>query len=360
MKNFIIIFAVVVISILTFTFGRVTKEVVDDVNIVSAIGIDKEKGDKIKGTVVMPTFLADKSIENEIFEGESFLAKEVINNLQNQSADPLVIGGLTVALYGEEVAREGITEYADALRRDASIGSGVYLGVVDGEAAEIMKGSLGNRGTGRHLATLFEHNMKHRDLPKMNLHLFMFRFYTKGMDTFLPYVKMVNEKVEIKGIALFKEEKMVDIVNETDMFFFKGMVENFIEGTYTVRIEEIDEYASIKRIVSKRDIRVQEVNGKPEVSIHIYLQGVLSEFSGRSTDEKIVANIVKGMEDEIVKRSDKLIKKFQEKNIDPVGFGYLASTSQRNFDAAKWKATYQDMKINVTSKVDLIQTGVIE
>jgi len=360
MKNVITVFLVVIAAMVLFFLGRVEKEIVDDVNITTAIGFDQVSEDKIKGTAVIPVFKGNDEIQNETFIGESTIAKEVFNSLQKISADPLVTGGIKIALYGEEVARKGINEYVDSLIRDASVGSKILLAVVDGKAEDILKGNLGNRGTGVYLQTLIQHNIDRRDLPQSNLHTFLTRYFEQGMDSYLPYVKLEGNKVEIKGLAIFKDEKMVDIVSPENMFFFKAMVANFSEGSHTVYLKDINEYAAIKRIVSKRQIKVDDVNGDPKVTVHIYLQGILSEFTGRRTNEKIIADIIAQLEKEIVERSEEMLKKFQKENADPVGIGFMAHTSQRDFNDEKWKNGYPDVKINVTSKVELIQTGVIE
>ena len=360
MKKTILILFFIVLIISTLTYGRIRKQIIDDINVVSAIGIDQGEGNKVKGTAVIPVFKADKSVENETFQDESILARELINVLQHKSADPLVTGGISVALYQEEIARNGITEYVDSLQRDASIGSNLFLGVVDGSTEEILTSKLGNQGVGRYLERIFEHNSEQEDLPKTILQTFLFRFYTRGMDAYLPYIKLEGNKVKVTGLAIFKEEFMVDIIPEDDLFFFKALVERYAEGTYSIHLKDIDEYASIERITSRRRIDVEEVDGDPEVNIHVYIQGVLSEFSGRKTDDKIVSQITKQLEDEIVQKSEGMLQRFQKINADPVGIGYMAKSSQRNFDEKKWKDGYPQVKINVEAKVDLIQTGVIE
>ncbi|MBD8071486.1 Ger(x)C family spore germination protein [Bacillus sp. PS06] len=360
MKNLIIFICVFILLVFTYTFGRVDKEILDDVNVASAIGIDKVEGKTIKGTAIIPVFQADKSIGNENFVEESTLAKEVINKLQNKSADPMVTGGIKVALYSEEIAREGINDYADALQRDASIGSKVFLGIVDGQTEDLLKETLGNRGTGYYLRTLIEHNMEIRDLPDMNLHLYMFRNNAMGMDPYLPYLRKTGNKAQIIGLAIFKGDKMVDVIDPVNLFFFKALVQNFSEGTHTLHLKDANEDASIMRIVSTRHINVEERNGQPQVTFNIYLQGILSEYSGEKTTPAVVEEIVSGLEKEIIDRSEKMLKKFQELNTDPVGLGYIAKRSKLRFDEEQWKNVYQHIDIKVTSKVDLIETGVIE
>ncbi|MCH1625588.1 Ger(x)C family spore germination protein [Ferdinandcohnia quinoae] len=360
MKKILIFVCVVILLILTLTFGNVEEEIIDEVNIVMAIGFDKVDEGKIKGTAVIPVFKGDKSISDESFTQESVLAKEIMNVLQKKSADPLVTGALKVVLYGEDLAEKGITEYVDSLQRDASIGAKVYLGVVRDEAGKLLEQHLGNRGTGLYLSRIIEHNTKRRDVPESDLHTFLFRHYADGMDPYLPILKLIGDKAMIDGLAFFKDNKMVAELKETEMFFFKAMVENFSEGSYTLFLKDSDEYASIRRIESSRLIKVTEVSGEPKVNISIFYKGVLSEFSGIQTTEPIIKKIVNQLEETIEQKSEKMLKNFQNENIDPVGIGYMAKTGDRKFDTKKWEEDYQNIEINVKAKVVLTETGIIE
>lgn len=360
MKKALMIVSVVILIILTITLGSLEKEIIDEINIVTAIGFDKAEGGKIRGTCVIPVFKADDSVENEQFIEESYLAKEVINVLQKKSADPLVTGGIKAAIYSKELAEEGINEYVDALQRDASVGSRMYLGIIDGEASEVLKKDLGNLGTGNYIATLIEHNIDRRDLPNTILHSFMFRYFAQGMDPFLPILILDGNKVRMTGIGIFKEDKLVDKVSEGDMFFFKSLVENFGAGSYTLNLKGSDEYAAIKRIESKRTITVDESGESPKVTITVYLKGMLSEFSGRKADQPVVDKIIKEMEEKIEERSLEMILNFKEKETDPIGIGFAAENAIRDFDPTKWKKGYKDINVNVEAEVKLIETGVIE
>jgi spore germination protein len=360
MKNLLIILGIVVLLLLTLTFGSVQNEIIDEVNIVTAIGFDKAEEGKIRGTCVIPVFKADQSVDNEQFIDDSYLAKEVINVLQKKSADPLVTGGIKAAIYSEEIASEGIIEYIDALQRDASIGSRMYMGIVEGEATEMLTQNLGNLGTGNYIATLIEHNIEKRDLPQTLLHTYMFRYFAQGMDPFLPMLKLEGNKVKISGIGIFREDTLVDKIAEVDMFFFKALVENFGAGSYTLNLKNTNEYAAIKRINSTRTINVEQGPEGTTVSITVYLKGILSEYSGRKAEMDVVKKIVKEMEEIIEERSVALIKSFQEKGADPVGIGFSAENAIRNFDPKKWKEEYGKMKIDVNADVQLIETGVIE
>ncbi|MEH7237118.1 Ger(x)C family spore germination protein [Bacillus sp. JJ1562] len=360
MKKILTVISIVVIVIVTVIYGKVGQEIIDEVNVVSAVGFDRAKGQNIKGIAVIPVFNADKSIDNASFTGESVLAKEIINVLQKKSADPLVTGGIRAALYENELAKDGILRYIDALQRDASVGSKVYLGIVEGKTKDVLEKTLGNRGTGEYIATILEHNIEKQDLPKSDLHTFMYRHYMEGMDPYLPILKLLGDKMEVTGLGLFQDGTMISQINEEDLFFFKALVQNYGEGSYTIRINGTDEYASIKRIKTKRKIKVEEVHGNPKVNITVKFEGILSEFSGQKTTSKLIHKIVSEMETTIKNKSEDMLKDFQGKNIDPVGIGYMARHSTRGVDFGKWQLDYPNIKIEVHADVILTETGIIE
>lgn len=360
MKKLFIGISITVVIVVTIIFGSVNTEIIDEVNVVAAIGFDRADGKKIKGTAVIPVYLSDKSIENASFMGESVLAKEIVNVLQKQSADPLVTGGLRVALYEDELAKQGILRYIDALQRDSSIGSRLHLGVVEGKTKDVLVKNLGNRGTGEYLSTIIEHGIEKRDVPKSDLHTFMYRHYMEGMDPYLPVLKLLDDKMEIVGLALFSTGKMVSKLNDEKLFFFKMLVENYGQGSYTMRLDGTDDFVSIKRIKTKRKIFVEDPHGEPKVKITIKFEGTLSEFSGQTISPDIIKQITKELETIIKDKTEEMFTHFQKENIDPVGIGYTARHSTRNLDYEKFKTKYPNLKIEVDAKVLILETGIVE
>ncbi|MEH7382896.1 Ger(x)C family spore germination protein [Bacillus sp. JJ1533] len=360
MKKMLMGIAICAIIIVTIVYGRISVEIIDEINMVAAVGFDRAEGQKVNGTAVIPVFKADKSIDNASFTGESFLAKEIITVLQKKSADPLVTGAVRVVLYEDELAKNGILRYIDALQRDASIGSKINLAIIEGKTKDVLEKNLGNRGTGEYLSILLQHNIEKRDLPRSDLHTFMYRHYMEGMDPYLPMLKLLSDKMEITGLGLFQHGKLVSKIDEPDLFFFKALVQNYGEGAYTIRLRETDEYASIRRIKSKRKIKIEDIHGDPKVNITIKFQGILSEFSGQKTTPKVIKEIIEELGSTIKEKSEAMLKDFQEKNIDPVGIGYIARHSTRGLDYEKWKRDYPNMQIDVHVEVELTETGIIE
>lgn len=343
---------------IAFLAGCVEQKIIDDINIMSAVGYDAKEDGKVKGTIVIPVYKADKSISNESFVSVAKVSKEINRQSQMKSADPLENGGIEVVLFGKELAERGVFEITDTFERDAAIGSRLYLAVVDGKADEVLEKNLGNLGTGSYLSTLLEHNMRHRELPQSNLHLFMYSYYSEVKDAFLPYVKLTGNKVKIIGIALFDKDKTIDYLNDKDMFFFKLLMENFRNGAYTFKVGK--DYVTTYNITMKRKYDIKDTLTQPKVNLQVKLEAHIREFSGKTLDPKVVDRARKSLEEQINKRTEELLNRFRDKGIDPVGIGVLAKTQTRKFDEGKWNTAYSNATFHVTSKVEITETGVIQ
>lgn len=347
-----------IILVLVLLTGCVEQKIIDDINIMSAVGYDALKDDQIKATIVIPVYKADKSISNETFVASAELSKEANRKAQLKSADPLENGSIEMVLFGKELAEKGVYDITDTFERDARIGAKLYLAVVDGEANEVLEKNLGNLGTGNYLNTLMEHNMLHRELPQSNLHVFMYAFYSRLKDPFLPYVELTGNKVRIKGIALFKEDKAVSYLTSKEMFYFKALMENFRNGSYTFNVGK--DSVSTYSISTKRKYKIKDTLTQPKVNLHIKLEAHIREFSGNKLDQKIIDQVGAAFEKNLSKKTTELLERFRDQGIDPIGIGMYAKAKTRHFDPEKWKEVYPNTTFNVTTKVLIAETGVIE
>jgi spore germination protein len=337
--------------------GCVQKSVIDDVNIATGIGIDKS-GNQFLGSVMIPVFNPDKTFENFTFTAKGNIMRDLLSEMQKKASQPIVGGSLDLAFFGKDVAREGIMRVLDVFLRDPSVGSRVQLAVVDGKANDIFKGKYGDRGNAAYLAQLIEHNMTGQNLPLTNLHRFLAAFYQEGQDPYLPFLKKLKPNlVSIAGIALFKDEKVVDLLSENKMFYFKLLVDKHTKGSVKVKGKAGD--STVQSITSKTKIKL--INRNPyQFTVNIKINGLLTEDQEKTLKKSDISKIEKRLEKQVNQECANMIHHFQKKDIDPVGFGHIASTKTRNFDFKKWDQSYKNAQFKVTSNVKIIEVGVVE
>ncbi len=349
---------IVSLIVITVLAGCVEKEILDDVNLESGSAYDYVNG-KIRGTALVPIYLPNKEVQNKTFSASSNLSRDFLRDVQRQSSDPLVTGSIKVVLFGKDLAREkGILDLIDSFQRDPSIGAGLYLAVTNGEAKNVIEGNYGKRGNAIYLSNLIHHNMKNKDIPKTNLHRFLFDFNQKGKTPYLPEIrKLGKEQIEISGISFFYYGRVVDTIPASKMFYFKLLVDKYSQGT--LKVTHKKERAAIESIRSKYNMKI--ISRDPlTVNVQLKIKAVLNEYSGARVTPKEIKEIEKLLQKNIEKECTLLITRFKEKNIDPVGFGHFIKSHTKRFNFKKWETDYPHLKVKVHADVTIMESGVIE
>ncbi|TYS14691.1 Ger(x)C family spore germination protein [Rossellomorea vietnamensis] len=361
-------FTLLLVGSLILLSGCVEQEILDDLNIETAKGYDMAGEDLIRGTALYPRYSADKQIENVTLTAEAKSTREVLNLLEKKSEQPLVRGSLENVVISEKMAKRGMLHIADSLQRDASVGARVMLLVSDGSAEEILKGNYGNKGTSDYITTLVDHNIRRGDLAKSNLHLFLFTFFQEGHTSYLPIIQQDEDKtLDLTGVALFKNDKMIDRINKEDMFYFKLLADKYSEGNQVVKLSDegvslkASIEASVTSLKSKHKIQIEHNASPVKINVIIEIEGIIKEYTGKRLSPDRTKEIQEKMEKDIETRCLKMLKNFQEKGIDPVGFGQRQKHGVRKMDFKKWEEEeYPQAEIDVKANVLILESGTVE
>lgn len=355
-RYFCIIMTILLLS------GCVEKNIIDDIHIQSAVAIDLADDDKLKGMILVQNYLPDQAVENIRFTSTGKIRRDLLLNIQKKSSQQIVVGGLMISIFGDEISKKGIADSIDAYQRDPGIGTRNYLATSSGSALKILEGEYGPRGNGTYLRNLLEHNIEYRDVPETNLHVFLRDYNSEWKDAFLPELRSVNKnEVEISGISLFKRDKEIDVLPKDKMFYFKLLVDRHSNGNFLVELGE-NETAMVKSIKSKRKIKMAK-NNPSQMILNIHINGVVTEYTGKKVSKEVADVIEKELIKKVNAESIKLIKQFQEKGVDPIGFGLVYKSKHRG--AAKriknWGDNeYKNLSFKINTKVDISESGVIE
>lgn len=338
------------------------KQIIDDIFLVMAVGYDYVDENRFTGTVVAPFYKPDKTIENLAFSNTSSLVYQNRGKLNSESSKPLINGKLQVALFNRELAeKKGVFRYIDNLQRDPNVGSRVQLAIFDGSTEKFLHKLKTDEPIGIYLSNLNDENTEFGNLPLINLHTFEFAFYVNGMDPILPLIEERNNRAKIKGVALFKNDKMLSYIPLQELFYLRSMLENFKKGVFFIKLDN-GEKAFLTNISSSRKfVVISNKNGFPQkVTINIKVKGIIREYSGRYIPDHFINNIERQIEKNIEKKTKKMLKDFQEMEIDPIGIGYHVRHQTRNYNGESWKDVYPNVDIKVKADMSILERGVIK
>lgn len=340
----------------------ITPTIVNEINMAQGVGYDVASENKIKETIVFPIFKKDKSSTTEIKSSVGQSSKEIRGLLNNETRYPLVSGQLRLALYGKEMSKRGINDFVDTLNRDPSIGNLVQLAIVDGVASDLLSTEkFKTENISLFLQELLDQNMEHGQLPRSNLHSFLFQFSQVGQDPYLPLIKKEKDTIKINGLAIFKDDRFVTALSMDDLFIFKGLVDTYNHGLHQFNLKN-GERVVLDILHSKAKYKVKIVKGKPVFTIYLQMNTRLQEFSSPKKQRvpidkpKIQKEVAKILE----KSSLKLVARFKNLQVDPLGLGAKDKEHDRQFNVRAWKSIYPDVQVLVHAKVEIRQTGIVE
>ncbi|RBW71337.1 Ger(x)C family spore germination protein [Bacillus taeanensis] len=341
--------------------GCVEEEIIDDIQLMFAVAYDPGEDGKIKGTVSTPIFTPDQKVKTETYSNSAHTSKGINSKINSESPEPVVSGKVMVVIFNKELAAKGLIHLVDTLQRDPSIGRHVHLAVSEGEAAPLLESEYTTTdSTGMYLSNIIDQNIKYHLLPKTNLHTFLYQYFGKGIDPYLPIIKKHGEHNHalIEGLALFNDEKFVDKLEYKYMFTFQALAGEFKDGYYELVLKN-DHAATIFPIDSDINYHINNVNNIPEIVIDIELKGIISEYTEAKITKETLKKIETELEEKLQKQSKLLIDKFQKLNVDPLGLGHIVKSKTRNWKEEDWKNVYPEASIKVKIKTKIIESGVV-
>ncbi|WP_026689697.1 Ger(x)C family spore germination protein [Alteribacter aurantiacus] len=348
-----------------FLMGCVPTEVIDELQLIHAAGYDYIDGEQVEATVSVPSYKGANQKNPGVIESETISAigntsKDIRSQMDSKSPKKLENSKLASVLYSRKLSEGGIFELIDTFSRDPSVGQRMLLLVYEGNTRSLLESHLTiEPEISRYITELVEQNTEYTDLPKTNIHVFLYRYHQEGMDPFLPFLGMSEDKLQVKGLAIFKGDKMVSTISMDESFLFKALVETFSTGTYEIQLDKED-YATFMNLKARTKYSLHYEVGLPVLTAKVKAEGALSEYSGKTLDENKIQEFQVKLKEELKTEIEQLVKKFQELDVDPLGLGFQVKTRTRDWDMDRWASLYPDLKVNVEVETTITHGGISE
>lgn len=356
---------------------KTDERVLENLGITQSIAYDLEDeeqdGDtpkRLRTTIIFPN--TDPISRNEVYVisavAESSKAGRVI--LARQTKRTLVSGQMRSAIFGEDLAKEGLRPYMDTLYRDPTIGTRVRVAVVEGKASEILyRKDKEDPRIGRYVDRLLEKEAEKHDIPEITLHRWLRDYLDDGIDPVMPLIVNAKTAVSTSGIGLFLEDRLVHKLSPQESIYFVLLFENFRQGEVGITLKSdngTDVPIMLSSIINSRKIHVSRLSDPPyfRVSINVHIEGSITEYMGEhdlgdyQQIFKLEQDIARFMQDKL----NAMIQHMQKHRVDSIGIGKKVRNMLRykEWKALDWRETYAQMDINVQVKVSIKDTGNIQ
>lgn len=369
-------FYFILLFLLGMLTGCVETNILDKIGMVTLVGYDVGTEEKVATTAVIREVNPEFQSNVEVLTTENETSKGNRMKTNRKLARKIMAGQMRVILFGEELAKDDLHHYIDTQLESAEISNALYMAVVEGKTAPLLKYEYKNiDDIGQHIFKQIEQNIKLETMISATLHEIAHDYYSPGTDIAMPILKRDEEVVELSGIALFNGGKMVGTLPVNDSFYVKLLRDTFKAGIFETILHE-DEISSnlLKQNANEISIAFDAIHSKrilklvdastPEFDLLLQLKArVVEVFPDLNIgDPKVVAELEKAIGKKLSKEISKVIAQTQEVESDIFGFGekYRSSVRKSNLTKEKWHKKYKDMKVNVEVDFVILRDGVFE
>jgi spore germination protein KC len=367
--------------LLTGCWNRVE---INDIAIVTAIGLDLVEDDKLRLTlqVAVPSKLVTGGTGGSsgkstiVISDTGASVSEAYRNIQGKLSRRIFFSQSRVLLIGEDLAKKGVFHIVDFHTRYAEPRINSFIMFTKGKASKIINSmpkfeSVSAEET-RELAKMSEG-------LKIYVRDFLNMLLTEGIEPFASQFTLKPLEVSTKnksgetqavsGIAVFKGDKLVGWMDEVETRGLLWLRNEIKTGVITIKIPEEKGGGNISMEIVRADTNIVPILKRGELKLEVDVVSELSVIENDSglnlMETKVIEEIQTYADDLIRKRIEMVVDKAQkEYGADIFGFGqsvYKKYPKEWNTQYKEtWEKEFVQTKVTVHSKSFVRRIGLIK
>lgn len=376
MKKFVLI--VITLFILLISSGCYNYKEINNMAIVSSIGIDKDnKNDKyIVSAQIMNSKESENSEDSQItvYTKEGDTVHEALRNITLKSPRKLYGNHLSKIVLSEEVAQEGIDNILDTFNRVTEVRNEFIITIVkEDKASDVLKVLTTTESIPAEYVKL---SLKIADETSgltyaTKLDEFISLYLKKGIDPVVPVLKIdkkekkgttINNitttnpisKIVIEDLAVTNKGKLETYLKNEEVIGYNFLRNQIQKMIIPVKCDDENNYASISILKNKTKSNATKKDNKYIINFNINSEAIITEYNCKKdlTDEKVIKELEKDTE----KKIKRYIKKSLNKQKETKG-KFLGLERIIYLDYPKYKNEDYSVKYNVN--VNLVRKGEI-
>ena len=325
-------FIIIVTCIIFFTslFGCFNYKEINKITFATSVIFDIDELDNIIVYIdcVRP-YRSEKESSDKgkhvIFQSKGNTASEAISNMSSFSNNELNFTQVRSYIFTENAALKGVDKYINLINNDAQFGFKPYMFVYYGDINDIVKPDSNEDEQdylGLYLDQLENINKKNINNINSNLNDYISQSFEGSNNCFMGSIKMqeniIEKKIILDGGALFKNNRLIEKLNESDATSFNLLTKQVNQGIFNIRNPEYkDDFITLNILKSVPHTRVTYDNNRFLVSKVIDITLYIEEIQGKLTlNNSKKDSIALNEKIEIEKSLNDFYNKYKEKEID--------------------------------------------
>lgn len=364
-----------VLFILLLSSGCYNYKEINEMAIVSSIGIDKDDDNYIVSAQIMNSKESEDSEDSQItvYSKKGKTIHEALRNLTLESPRKLYGNHLSKIVLSEGVAKEGIENVLDIFLRVTEVRNEFIITIVKKDkASDVLKVLTTTETIPAEYVKL---SLKTADLNTglsytTKLEEFLSLYYKKGVDPVVPVLSIEKKakkgtttdnvtttspisKIIIDSLAVTNNGKFETYLDSNEIIGYNYLRNQIKKMIIPVKCDD-NYYSSIAVEKNKTKTNIKKENDKYVVYYDVNVEGTITEYNcdKELTDTKTITDLEKRTENKIKYYIENALKKQKETKGKFLGIERLIYLDYPKYDNEKYEVKY-----NVTA--NLVRKGEI-
>lgn len=292
-------------------------------------------------------------------KAESF--GETRQNRQLKSNKPFLIGVQRIIVISEKLASDGIENLINIFFANPQINDRSNAVICKGKTEDLLSHKVkGYSSSSDYIEGMIENAHNYNFWPKENNLLSIYStLASEGKNLVLPYIEINNREIVLAGMAIFKEDKMINVLPMEDSRIMNMLRERAGDGVITLQ-QSPNEYINYNTKV-KRKIKCNKKEGKYEFNIDLSFRG---DIIFNTLYKDINKEKEKEIEELLSRKIERMCNDFLGKmknvyKVDLIELGMYGAAKYGRETGADWnkEVSNANIKVNVKVKIDKIGIG---
>lgn len=294
----------------------------------------------------------------------------IVRDFTHKTSRKLYSPHCQVIIFGNDLAKEGIRDYLDLFFRDHETRLTVYVVVARDRADEILnvKPKI-TQLTSLSISELIEDQGATSETVQIRVMDFLSRLISETTAPIAPIIEVEDESgdevIKVSGTAVFKDDKMVGELNNTETRGLLWVLGQVKSGAMTLDSPDGEGSVEIEIISVQSSVEV-ELNDDGSVSAHVKIteSGNIAGQIGAADLSKVenIDILEESLKEAIANEVLLSIQKAKELDADVYGFGemvYKKYPQQWEEIKGNWDELFKNMYIDVEVEASIKGSGRI-
>lgn len=356
------------ISVIFLLTGCSNYRELNGLGITSAIGISKENEQYKLTAQILNTHKKEEEGGNfpnyVMFTAYGNTMQEALRNMVKESSNRLYITHLQVLLIDEKLAREGIDDIIDFFLRDTEARKQFLTLIAKDDIGEILNTKtflkvINGNGIKETLLTNYKYL---GGTERITFEELINEYINPYNDIILPSIEIVKEKniddedkttkrLVLTNSAIFKENKLVEFINDQDSININVIKNNIFNTIYTIKA---DGYSTVEVIRSKNNININKNNITLNIKLSVELSDINQKINLECIEDKKMLNAM--LSSNITNSINKTIEKLVIYDSDVIGFKEMVYKNNSKYFKDN-NIQLKDINIKVNTNIKILSQG---